>query len=121
MTLCRIPTAAKKRKLTQLSDSTPEKPEKSENVPDNAQIVVKRKNACHVMFQTQKYFYFRVLTALTVDSWFSFPFKTQEEKLFHKKVEPVTKPAAVKSSNAEEEAAEKVGISSPSKRDSDKV
>lgn len=52
-------------------------------------------------------------------------FQTQEETLFHKKVDPVTKPAVVKSDNSvrnsEEEAAEKSQISSPSTRDSDKV
>lgn len=51
--MCFFTSVAKKRKLGQLSDSTPEKSEKSEkseNVPDNAQIVVKRKNAFHILY-----------------------------------------------------------------------
>lgn len=49
--------------------------------------------------------------------------QTVEEKLFHKKVEPVTKTAPVKSNSvgkSEEEAGEKIHISSPSTRDSEK-
>ncbi|XP_076006071.1 histone-lysine N-methyltransferase EHMT2 isoform X2 [Genypterus blacodes] len=49
---------------------------------------------------------------------------TMEENLFHKKVDPLTKSAVVKSDNSvrnsEEEAAEKCQISSPSTRDSEK-
>lgn len=51
--------------------------------------------------------------------------KTQEETLFHKKVEPVTKTAPEKSNssvgNSEEEVVEKIQISSPSTRDLKKV
>ncbi|KAM7384522.1 hypothetical protein PAMA_011737 [Pampus argenteus] len=43
-----------------------------------------------------------------------------EETLFHKKVEPVTKPAAVNNSNSEKKEVEKIEISSPSVRDSEK-
>ena len=56
---------------------------------------------------------------------FLISFKTQEETLFHKKVEPVTKTAPVKNSSSvgksEKEAGRKMQISSPSERDSEKV
>ncbi|XP_069032947.1 histone-lysine N-methyltransferase EHMT2 isoform X1 [Embiotoca jacksoni] len=74
-------TEAKRRKLCHLSNSAPEK---SENIPDNAQ--------------------------------------TMEEKLYHKKAEPLAK--AVKSNicvrKSEEEVGEKIHISSPSMRDLEK-
>lgn len=50
--------------------------------------------------------------------------KTQEETLFHKKVEPVTKTAPEKSNSSvgkSEEEAQKIQISSRSTRDSEKV
>lgn len=56
---------------------------------------------------------------------FLFLSKKQEEKLFHKKVESVTKTALEKSNNSvgklEEEVSGKILISSPTTRDSEKV
>ncbi|KAM9340007.1 histone-lysine N-methyltransferase EHMT2 [Symphorus nematophorus] len=73
-------TAAKRRKLGHLSDSTAAK---SENIPDNAQTV--------------------------------------EETLFHKKVEPVAKMTPEKNnSSVGKSEEEKIQISSPSRRESEK-